>query len=340
MEKSYAKLKKVSEKNGVAEFQAEIPLEVISKRSDEVLVEAAQDFEIPGFRKGKVPKEIVRQNISEIRLLDSAADSALYDALNEIIRDEGLNVFGSPEVQITKISVGSPVEFKVKFIVYPNVGLPDYKKIGKEISGETKKPEIDEKEVDDAVARIMETFAEQPGNGQEKKLPELTDGFVKDVGPFSTVSQFKDEVKKQLLREKESALRGKNREKIIKEVTEKAEVSIPPLLVEQELHHLSHEREEELAKLGVSFDEYLKQLGKTKEELEKNDKNMIENQLKTDLVFREIRNKEGIRADEEEIGEETKSLQEYYPSRPVEYLRRLAESIITERKLFTILEGK
>ncbi|MDE2099788.1 MAG: hypothetical protein KGL39_21225 [Patescibacteria group bacterium] len=338
MEKSYAKLKRLSEKNGVAEFQAEIPLEVIDRKSDEALVEAAQDFEMPGFRKGKVPKEIVRQNISEIRLLDSAADSALYDAIGEIIADEKLKTLGSPEVTVSKLELGTPVEFKIKLALLPEIKLPDYRKIGREASAKQEAAEAAEKEVDEALQHVAKMYAEQAG--EEEKAAEINDEFAKKVGPFATLDELKSEIKKQLSEEKAIAQREEKRDRMIAEIIKQSGLKIPELLIDQELHHLAHDREDELQKLGITTEEYLKQLGKSAEEVEKSDRKLVEDQLKTSLIFKEIREKEGIRASSEELNEEVSHLKFYYPDRTEESLRRTAEAIILQRKLFSILEGE
>jgi len=76
MEKSYTKLKKLSEKNGDIEFQAEVPVELLEEYSLAALAELAEDFALPGFRKGKVPHDKVREHIGEMELLEDATNEA------------------------------------------------------------------------------------------------------------------------------------------------------------------------------------------------------------------------------------------------------------------------
>ncbi|MDE2144365.1 MAG: hypothetical protein KGJ01_00090 [Patescibacteria group bacterium] len=340
--KSYDKLKKISDKGGVVEFQAEIPLEILENNMEVSLDEAAADFEAPGFRKGKVPKEIVRQSINEFKLLDSAADASLYDAINEIIEDEKLNVLGSPEIYITKIAVGSPVEFKIKLALYPNISLPDYKAIGKEVSDKKEAAVITDKEVDDAISQIQQVFAGQDGENQSEKknLPEINDEFVKKVSSLNTVAELREEVKKRLAQEKDIYSIEKNRDEIISEIIKKTKIEVPSLLIDQELHHLSHDREHELEKVGITTEEYLKQVKKTPEEMEKDDRKGIEERLKSTLILQEIRKKEDIKAEAKEIEEETQTLQKYYPDQDRNTLVRSAEVIVVQRKLFSVLESK
>ena len=115
MERSYTKLKKVSDKNGGVEFQAEIPVELLEEYSLAALAALAEDFALPGFRKGKVPHEKVREHIGEMELLEDAANEALRDAMQEIVADEKLNIIGRPQVVITKIAPKNPLEFKIAY---------------------------------------------------------------------------------------------------------------------------------------------------------------------------------------------------------------------------------
>ncbi len=341
MDKSYDKLKKLSQEGGVVEYQAEIPTEIINKNMEAALDEAAEDFEISGFRKGKAPKSIVRQNISEFKLLDSAADAALYDAIKEIIDDEKLEILGSPEIYITKIAVGNPLEFKIKLALNPQITLPDYKKIGKEVSLKTGKTEVSEKEIDEAIEQIRQVFAAQDGNGKEsKQLPEVNDDFVKRVSQLSTVAELRAEVKKRIFQENELYAKEKNRDEIISEIIRNTKIEIPELLVDQDLHNLSHEREDELRKVGITMKEYLEQMKKTAEDLEKEDRRIIENRLKSTLVLQAVRKKENISAEPKEVDEEISVLRQYYPEHNEKALYRSAEAIIVQRKLFAVLENK
>lgn len=93
-EKLYTNLKKIADKNGEIEFEAEIPVAALDAYIKEELARAAADFSWPGFRKGKVPEQIVREHTNEMAILDAAADEALHDVIPEIAADEKLSVLG------------------------------------------------------------------------------------------------------------------------------------------------------------------------------------------------------------------------------------------------------
>ncbi len=95
--------------------------------------ELAQKLVVKGFRKGKVPENIARKHISEIKKMENAISKVLdnlsMEASKEIKKD--LIVLDSPTYKVDKIS---DVELEVTFIypVYPEIKIPDYKKLGVE----------------------------------------------------------------------------------------------------------------------------------------------------------------------------------------------------------------
>jgi FKBP-type peptidyl-prolyl cis-trans isomerase (trigger factor) len=335
MEKSYTKLKKLSEKNGDIEFQAEVPVELLEEYSLAALAEMAQDFALPGFRKGKVPHEKVREHIGEMELLEDAANEALRDAMQEIAEDEKLDVIGRPQVVITKLAPKNPLEFKIRYALFPEISLPDYKKIGKNIFERKDPTDVTEKEIDEAILRIQKMIAPE----KDATPPPLTDETVKQFGNFNTVADFRAELKKQLEQEKTLHMKDGRREEMIKEIVEHAKIKVPQLLVDQELFEFLADRDEQLKTASLSLDDYLKQIGKTSEQLEKDERALIENDLRMSLVVQEIRKKENLGAEDRDIHILITQLKLRYPERTEQELHRTAEAMIVQNKLFALLEG-
>ena len=341
MEKSYTKLKKLSEKNGDIEFQAEVPVELLEEYSLAALAELAEDFALPGFRKGKVPHDKVREHIGEMSLLEDAANEALREAMPQIAEDEKLNVVGRPQVTITKIAPKNPLEFKIRYALFPNISLPDYKKIGKTIFERKDPTDVTEKEVDEALERIQKMIisATAPGTEKDAPVPPLTDEAVKQFGNFNTVADFRAELKKNLEQEKALHMKDGRREEMIKEIVSHTKIKVPQLLVDQELYEFLIDRDEQLKTAGLSLDEYLKQVGKTAEQLEKDERKLIEDDLRMSLVVQEVRKAEAITADDRDVHILIAQLKLRYPERTEEALHRTAEAMIIQNKLFAILEG-
>ncbi len=346
MAQSYTNLKKLSDKNGEIEFQAEISEAVLEENIMAELAHAAAEFAMPGFRKRKVPHDVVREHVGEMELLEGAADEALRDAMQEIAADEKLNVFGRPQLIVTKLAPKNPVEFKIRYALSPEVSLPDYKKIGHTITERKDAIEITEKEIDDAVARIQSMMASvnksvalKDGTPADDTPAPLTDESVKKLGPFNTVADFRVELKRNLEQEKTFHNKEVKRDEMIKEIVKNAKVKIPPMIVEQEHSEFMRDRDEQLAKANLPLEEYLKQSGKTVEELEKDERRIIEEDIKTSLVIQAIRTKEQLAPEERDIQLNIAELKLRYPERDEATLRRTAGALLLQEKLFALLEG-
>lgn len=342
MEKSYTKLKKLSNKNGDIEFEAEVPVEILDTHVMAALAEVAEDFVLPGFRKGKVPHEKVREHVGEMELLESAANDAVRDAMAEIAEDEKLDVIGRPQVVITKVAPKNPLEFKIRYALFPDISLPDYKQIGKTIFERKDPTEVTEKEVDEALERIQKMFL-APATEKDAPTPPpvaLTDETVKQFGNFATVADFRAELKRQLGQEKELHAKDGRREEMIKEIVAKTKIKVPELLIEQEMFEFTADRDEQLKTAGLSLEEYLKQVGKTAEQLEHDERKLIQDDLTMSITVQAIRKKEAITADDRDIHILIAKLKLRYPERTEETLHRTAEAMIVQDKLFAILEGR
>ncbi|MCX6702745.1 MAG: trigger factor [Candidatus Wolfebacteria bacterium] len=315
MEKSYLNLRKGKLKNNEVEYEAEISASALENSSAGILAELALDFEMPGFRKGKAPISMVRKHINEVRLLEDAANDALRSVLKEIIEDEKLSILGAPHVNVTKLAPGNPVEFKVKFALAPEIKLADYRKISEKIMAREDNIEVTDKEFD---------------NGKEpEKLPELTDEFIKKMGPFENVEAFKNQLKDNLLKDKKARMKQTKRDEIISEILKHSKLEVPPMFLEEELMDYTAER-----------DEKLKETGKTADALLKEEQKLIEEQIKVRLIFGEIQKEEKLEADETEIHSRAERLEARYPDQEHHYLHHVAEAMILNEKVFEILENK
>ena len=330
-ERTYVKLKKIASKNGDVEYQAEIPADLLEQYVLRSLAAVAEDFSLPGFRKGKVPHETVRAHVGEMELLEDAANDVLREAMAEIAEDEQLEVIGRPQVTITKIAPKNPLAFRIRYSLTPDVSLPDYKKIGKQIFERQDPTDISEKEVDEAISRIQQMIGKEPA--------PLTDETVKQFGNFATVADFRKELKRQLEQEKAVHMKDGRRQEVVAEIVKHTKVKVPALLIEQEFGDFVAERDERLKAAGLSLEEYLKQSGKTAEQLDKEERALIENDLATSLTIQAVRHKENITADERDVQILIMQLKARYPERTDSELRRTAEALILQEKVFAMLEG-
>ncbi|PJC69630.1 MAG: hypothetical protein CO014_02310 [Candidatus Tagabacteria bacterium CG_4_8_14_3_um_filter_41_8] len=111
------------------EVSIEVSAEEFEKYYKQSFEEASKNFSMPGFRPGKVPPEILKENISSEAVLKKTAEHAIQKTYFPVLREKKIEAIGRPEIFITKIAKGNSFCFKVKTAVLPEITLPDYKKI-------------------------------------------------------------------------------------------------------------------------------------------------------------------------------------------------------------------
>ena len=313
----------------------EIPPETVASEESHVLAQIKKDTELPGFRKGFVPENILRARMGEMALFEEAATHALSEALEEIFRAEKLDVIGRPRVEVLKLVPGNTAEFRVALSLYPQLLLPDYKKIAKEHAGKKiEVTDIEEKEIDTVIAEIKKHRETTTG----KKDSEITDDSVKEFGPFKTVADFRAKVKDGLTERKTEKHREKRRAELLDRLTDKSRGEIPNVLIESELSRMESELRSEIERMGASFDGYLKEIKKSQEEMRKEWYNDAEKRVRLQLMLVQIARSEKIAVPEEQIEKEMRYIIEHYKNADAKNARSYVETFFTNQKVLQFLE--
>jgi trigger factor len=115
------------------EIEGELEADIFETYFAKALQKIGENIEIDGFRKGKVPENVLLSKVPEIRVLEEMAEMALSEHYPKILEAEKLDVISRPEISITKLARKNPLGFKIKTALLPEVKLPDYKSVAKEI---------------------------------------------------------------------------------------------------------------------------------------------------------------------------------------------------------------
>ena len=149
---------------------------------------------------------------------------------------------------------------------------------------------------------------------KKKVLPELNDEFVKDlkIDNVNNVDEYKAFVKDDLLKSKKASAENKASEKLIKEFAEAAKVNIPKVMIDEEVDQLINEQAQRLAYQGISFDQYMKIINQSKEEIKKDLEPSATERIKISLCLEELAKREGIEASEEDIDKQYDDMAKAY----------------------------
>lgn len=337
------------------EVVGSIPADRFESFRKKALQNINDEITIDGFRKGKVPENILISKVGEMTILEEMAQLAISDTYPRIVVGEKIDAIGHPEIQITKIAANNPLEFKITTAVVPETNLGDYKKVVKDeiekIEKEKKAVEVTDKEVDDALKNIRRSRVDHSGHSHENlsheehdklvdaSLPELTDDFAKSLGNFKDVNDLKEKVKVMLAEEKTDKEKEKKRISISDRLIETATVEIPEVLVESELRRIESQFGDDIARMGVTVEDYMKHAKKSIEDLRKDWRPHAEKKAKLQLVLNKIASEEKIEVDPKDIEAEVKHIVEHYKDADKERAAVYAETVLMNEKVFQYLES-
>jgi trigger factor len=125
----YMKATLGKKEGNVVEFTIEIPEADFEKAVQKSYLKNRGKFNIPGFRKGKVPRKIIEMNYGVEMFYEDAINIVLPEAYNNAIEELNLHPVDQPNVDIEELEKGKPVLVKIDVVVKPEVELGEYKGI-------------------------------------------------------------------------------------------------------------------------------------------------------------------------------------------------------------------
>lgn len=134
----------------------EIDVDTINKGIDEAFVETRKKITVPGFRKGRVPRQIFNQMYGEESLYQDALNKVLPDAYNEAVKETNIQPVDQPKIDIKSMEKGQPWVLTAEVDVMPEVKLGEYKGMEVPAQGTT----VTDADVDDALETKRQQQAE------------------------------------------------------------------------------------------------------------------------------------------------------------------------------------
>lgn len=156
------------EEHNLVRMEIEIPAEEVQKEYDMAVRKISQHANIPGFRKGKAPKNIIESQYGVEAIKYEALESMLPVAFSQVIAENKLDVITQPSVEKYEFELGKPLTVSATVELKPEVTLGDYKNMTIEVD-EYKHP-------DDAFDRSLNGFLERSAT-----LKDVTDRKVKET---------------------------------------------------------------------------------------------------------------------------------------------------------------
>ena len=213
------------------------------------------------------------------------------------------------------------------------------KKAGDELSLDLKFPK-DYHAKDLAGAKVV--FEVKIHEVRENVLPEINEEFLSKLGEFKTKEDFEKQIKEDLKTQKQAEADDKFKDELVKKLAEVSKVPVPEILLEDQKQSIEMDMQQNLMYPGLSLDDYLKRMGKTREEWLENDvKAVAESRVKSGLALAELSKVEKIQSSVDELDARIAQLKEQYGnSKEVvkqlssdDVRRNLANQILTEKTI-------
>lgn len=140
----------------IVSIDVEVGAEKVAGALDQAFKKVVQKVNVPGFRKGKVPRGIFESRFGIESLYQDAIDILLPDAYSDAVKEHNLEPVDRPEIDVEQFAKGETFKFKAKVIVKPEVTLGEYK--GLEV--EAVVSEVTEEEINAELERLQQRHAE------------------------------------------------------------------------------------------------------------------------------------------------------------------------------------
>ncbi|SDC24545.1 trigger factor [Shouchella lonarensis] len=393
-----------TEENTVV-LTVEVDADQVKDALNKAFKKVVQKVNVPGFRKGKMPRGLFEKQFGVEALYEEAVEVMLPTAYGNAVEEAGIHPVDRPDINVEQIAKDEPFIFTATVTVRPEAKLGDYKGLEVEVPSK----EVTEEDVEAALKSLQERHAElvvveegeiaegdtavidftgyvdgeafeggaaenhsleigshsfipgfeeqligvAPGaetdvevtfpedyhatdlagkpavfkvkvhDVKRKQLPTLDDEFAKDADDqVETLDELKSSVREKLATEKEQAAENAEREGLLSQVADNAEVTIPEAMITTEVDRMLEEFGQRLQAQGMNLELYFQFSGQTEEAMREQMKEEAVKRLRTVLALEAIVSAESITVSEEEVDAEIEKMSQTY-ERSVEEIKSL-----------------
>jgi trigger factor len=153
-----------------AKLTVEVPFEELQASLDKAYRTIANQINVPGFRRGKVPPMVIDRQVGRGAVLQEAINEVVPQKYVEALQSHDLQPLAQPEVEVTRIDDNEAIEFTAEVDVRPEITVPDWHGLS---------ADVDDLEVsDDDVTEQVEALRERFGTLQDVERPAADGDFV------------------------------------------------------------------------------------------------------------------------------------------------------------------
>jgi trigger factor len=137
-----------------AKLTVEVPFEELQPSLDKAYRTIAQQINVPGFRRGKVPPTVIDRQVGRGAVLQEAINEVVPQKYVEALQSHDLQPLAQPEVEVTRIDDNEAIEFTAEVDVRPEITVPDWHGLNAEVDD----LEVTDEDVTEQVEALRERF--------------------------------------------------------------------------------------------------------------------------------------------------------------------------------------
>lgn len=285
-----------------------IPKDAFDQSYNAMLKDQTKDSNIKGFRKGKVPTEMLESSMKPMLQYETFEKLApMY--INTVIEKEQIALIAPPKyTQLPKFDSKTDLEFKVEITVMPTFKLGNMRKV------KVKREDvvIEDKDVDYAISELKEHNETKTKTVSDKWAVEIAKKLkLKDI---KNLEELKKEVKNILKKQKEGMLMQTYQQNALKQAINLCEIKIPQPAIEFEAQERERSFEQEMKGRGVKVEDFLKRSDLSIEQMRKAWLEDAKEALESDVFLTIYANSKDIKVQKEEIDKKIELIKKSQPN--------------------------
>ncbi|MCK4860037.1 MAG: hypothetical protein KAS87_05720 [Candidatus Omnitrophica bacterium] len=283
------------------EIKVDIPVDKLEQKMDNLYSQISRTAQISGFRKGKVPRNILEAHYRE-EIKDKAIGETVTEAYSDAAKNFDFVPIDLPQISNVKLE-NDYLRFQATVETRPEVKLGRYKGI-KLVKKEGKVNKDDVEQQLKFLQQIRQTS--QQKNSAEKKqddLPPLDDEFAQQMGK-SSLKELKEAIREDLIQVRKEETDRKLESDLFEQILKSSNFDLPDSLVQKQKKTLLENMQNYLAQQGVEqekIDSHLKESKKTAQD-------RAVKELKILFILDKIARQEKIEIGEQELNKEVEGI--------------------------------